>query len=85
MISLLARLSWIALDRVDYAVVRARCWAVDLIYGPEPPALANRQREAEHERLRTAFLFIDLDGSIAVGGEGGAADGRDVDYLPFRV
>jgi hypothetical protein len=27
----------------------------DRIYGPEPPTLANLQREADHERLVSAF------------------------------
>jgi hypothetical protein len=45
------------------------CWAVDLIYGPEPPTAADKQPEAEHRRLRTAFPFIDLDGTIAVDEE----------------
>jgi hypothetical protein len=65
----LARLFWEALDRVDYAVTLARCWAVDLIYGPEPPTLADKQREADYERLRKAFPFINLDGTIAVDEE----------------
>jgi hypothetical protein len=69
LINALARLFWKALDRVDYAVMLARCWAVDVIYGPEPPTLADTQREAEHERLRTAFPFIDVDGKIAVDGK----------------
>jgi hypothetical protein len=58
-----------ALDRVDYAVTLSRCWAVDLIYGPEPPTPADRERDAEHERLRKAFPVIDLDGRIAVDEE----------------
>jgi hypothetical protein len=64
--SRLVRLFWEALD---HAVTLARCWAVDLIYGPEPPTLADRQREADYERLRTAFPFIDLDGTMAVDKE----------------
>jgi hypothetical protein len=67
--SRLARLFWEALDRVDYAVTLARCWAVDLIYGPEPPTLADRQREADYERLQKAFPVIDLDGRITVDEE----------------
>jgi hypothetical protein len=57
----LARLFWEELDRVDYAVTLARCWAVDLIYGPEPPTLADKQREDEHERLQKAFPVVDFD------------------------
>jgi hypothetical protein len=69
LISRLALLFWEALDRVDYAVTLARCWAVDLIYGPEPPTLADRQREADYERLRTAFPEINFDRTITVDGE----------------
>jgi hypothetical protein len=47
-----ARLFWEALDRVDYAVTLARCWVVDLIYGPEPPTLADKQREADYEQRK---------------------------------
>jgi hypothetical protein len=45
----LARLFWEALDRVDYAVTDVKCWAVDRIYGPEPPTPADKQREAEQK------------------------------------
>jgi hypothetical protein len=44
--SRLARLFWEALDRADYAVALARCWAVDRIYGPEPLIPADLKREA---------------------------------------
>jgi hypothetical protein len=67
--SRLARLFWKALDRVDYAVTYVKCWAVDLIYGPEPPTLDDKQREADHERLRKAFPIIDPDRAIAVDGK----------------
>jgi hypothetical protein len=49
MCSRLARLFWNALDRVDYVVTFARCWAAELIYGPEPPTPADEKREADHE------------------------------------
>jgi hypothetical protein len=61
---------WVALDLVDYAVGVARCWVVELIYGPEPPTLADEKREVNHERLRRAFPNIDIDGSIAIADEG---------------
>ena len=64
----LARLFWEALDGIDYAVTLARCWVVDLLYGPEPPTIADKQREAEHERLREASPVIDLEGTIPVDG-----------------
>ena len=69
LISRLARLFWEALDRVDYAITLARCWAVDRICGPEPPTSADRQREADHERLRKAFPVADVDGTTAAGKE----------------
>jgi hypothetical protein len=67
--SRLARLFWEALDRVDYAVTYVKCWAVDLIYGPEPPTSADKQREAEHARLKEAFPAIGLNGTVTADGE----------------
>jgi hypothetical protein len=67
-LELTRRFAWLfreALDRVDYAVTLARCWVVDLIHGPEPPTLADMQREAEHEKLKRAFPMIGLDGTVA--------------------
>jgi hypothetical protein len=69
MINRVTRLLWTALDRIDYAAGVARCWVVDLIYGPEPPTLADEKRDADRERLRRAFPNIDIDGSIAVADE----------------
>jgi len=62
--SRLARLFREALDRVDYVVTVARLWLVDLIFGPEPPTPADKQRELDHDALRKAFPVIDLDGRI---------------------
>ena len=70
MCSRLTRLFWVALDRLDYAVIVAKCWLVDLIYGPEPPTHADEKREANHERLRDAFPGIDLDGTTVIAHEG---------------
>jgi hypothetical protein len=67
--SRLARLFWEALDRADYAVTLVRCWAVDHVYGPEPLTAADKQREAEHERLREAFPAIGRNGTVAADGE----------------
>jgi hypothetical protein len=64
--SSLAGLFWEALDRVDYSITLVRCWAVGRIYGPEPPTPADKQREAEHERVRGALPMIGLDGTITV-------------------
>jgi hypothetical protein len=69
LISCVTRLFWEAVDRVDYAVTLARCWAVDQIYGPEPPTPADLKREAEHEELREAFPMIDLAETIEVDGK----------------
>ena len=44
----------------------ATCWAVDHIYGPEPPTPADLKREAEHDELRLAFPLIDREGTIAL-------------------
>jgi hypothetical protein len=66
LITRLARVFWEALDRVDYAAALVRCWAVDVIYGPEPPTPADLKREAEHKKLGQAFPTIALDGTIAV-------------------
>jgi hypothetical protein len=66
LISRLARLFREALDCVYYAVMLARCWAVDLVYGPEPPTPAVKKREADHERLQKAFPVVDLDRAMDV-------------------
>jgi hypothetical protein len=66
LMSRLARLFWKAADRIDYAVMLARCWVVDLVLGPEPPTPVDERREADHERLRKAFPIIDRDRTMAV-------------------
>jgi hypothetical protein len=80
LISRLAGLFWEALDRVEYAVALARCWAVDRNHGREPQTPAHKLREAEHEKLRELFSMISLDGTIADGGaadaDGDQRDGR---------
>lgn len=40
-----------ALDRADQAVMLARCWFVDLIYGPEPLTPADEKRDADRKEL----------------------------------
>jgi hypothetical protein len=37
--------------------------------GPEPATAADKQREAEYEKLRVTFPMIGLDGTISVDGE----------------
>jgi hypothetical protein len=70
MINHVTRLFWKALDRIDYALMYARLWLFDLIHGSEPPTLADEKRGADHERLRSAFPNIDIDGSIAIADAG---------------
>jgi hypothetical protein len=55
------RLFWRLFDAVDYAIMSARLRLVDIIYGPEPPTPADRQREIKKERLQRAFALIDID------------------------
>ena len=52
--------SW-AVDRIEYAVMSVRLAILDWICGPEPPTSADRQREADKDRLQDAFPAIDLD------------------------
>ena len=40
-----------------------------MIYGPEPPTLADKKRVADHERLRKAFPGIDFDETTAIAHE----------------
>jgi len=51
----LRRLWWRAFDRVCYWAVLTRLLIHDRILGPEPPTLADIQREADHEHLVRAF------------------------------
>jgi hypothetical protein len=41
----LARLVWVALDRIDYAIMDTRLRLFDLIHGPERPRSADEDRE----------------------------------------
>jgi hypothetical protein len=52
--------SW-AVDRIEYAVMSVRLAILDWICGPEPTTSADRQREADKDRLQRAFPAIDLD------------------------
>jgi hypothetical protein len=49
------------IDRIEYAVTSVRLAIRDRIWGPEPATLADRQREAQKEKLQRAFPAIDLD------------------------
>jgi hypothetical protein len=51
----LRRFWWRAFDRVCYWAVLTRLSIHDRIFGPEPPTLADVQREADHEHLVRAF------------------------------
>jgi hypothetical protein len=72
MCSLFTRLFWVAVDRLDYAVTLARCWLVDLNYGPEPPTPADEKRGADREQLQKAFPGVDFDGAVIAEEEQGA-------------
>ena len=48
-------------DAAANAIMSARLRIVDLVYGPEPPTPADRQRETEKGRLQRAFAEIDID------------------------
>ena len=85
MASRLARLSWEALDRAAYASTYARLWLFDLIHGPEPLALADEKREADHERLRRAFPGIDFDKMIAIAEEGPHAQTQATATIPLAA
>jgi hypothetical protein len=52
--------SW-AVDRIEYAVMSVRLAILDWICGPEPTTPADRQREADKDRLQRAFPTMDLD------------------------
>jgi hypothetical protein len=64
--SRLARLFWGVLDRIDCAVMRAKCCVVDHIYGSESPIPADLECEAEYDELKETFPMIRLNGTIAV-------------------
>jgi hypothetical protein len=49
------RFWWRAVDCVSGFFVLLRLSIFDRIYGPEPPTPADLQREADHERLVSAF------------------------------
>jgi hypothetical protein len=48
--------SWVA-DRIEYAAMSVRLAILDKVCGPEPSTHADRQRDAEHERLQRAFPY----------------------------
>jgi hypothetical protein len=52
--------SWVV-DRIEYAVMSVRLAILDWICGPEPTTSADRQREADKDRLQRAFPTVDLD------------------------
>jgi hypothetical protein len=49
------RLWWRAFDRVCDLIVLIRLSIYDRIFGPEPPILADIERESDHERLVSDF------------------------------
>lgn len=52
--------SWL-IDRIEYAATSVRLAILDWICGPEPTTAADRQREAEKDRLQRAFPAINID------------------------
>jgi len=46
------------IDRIEYAVTSVRLAILDRIWGPELATLADRQREAQKEKLKRAFPAI---------------------------
>jgi hypothetical protein len=53
------------LDRVQDARILVALWVTDRLFGPEPVTLADRIREARHERLRRLLPGVDVDGTGA--------------------
>jgi hypothetical protein len=49
------RFWWRAFDRVCNCITLIRLSILDRLFGPEPPILADLEREADHERLVRAF------------------------------
>ena len=47
--------SW-AFERIEYAVMSVRLAILDWICGPEPTTSADRQREADKDRLQCALF-----------------------------
>jgi hypothetical protein len=59
--SVLSEFGSSAIERTEYVITSVRMAIVDKLYGPEPPTLADRQRDAEHERLQRAFPSFEID------------------------
>jgi hypothetical protein len=78
MIGCLDRVYWKVVDRLASAVTLTQLRFFDLILGPESPTLADKKREAEHERLQEAFPGVDFEGTTIVTGSranvGGSRD-----------
>jgi hypothetical protein len=57
----LIRLFRCIIDGADYSITFLRLRILDWIAGPEPPTLADQERETDYERLQRAFPKIDID------------------------
>jgi hypothetical protein len=58
MLEAIRRQWWRALDHLCYWFVLIRLSTHDRIFGPEPPAPADKKREADHERLVSAVPAV---------------------------
>jgi hypothetical protein len=58
---MISRFWWWIVDRIEYAATSVRLAILDWICGPEPTTAADRQREAEKDRLQRAFPAINID------------------------
>jgi hypothetical protein len=55
-----ARLFWRVFDALDYWLMQARSSLVDMVFGSEPPTVADEMIENNRKRLREAFQEIGI-------------------------
>jgi hypothetical protein len=55
-----ARLFWRVFDPLDYWLMQARSSLVDMVFGLEPPTVADEMRETNRKRLREALQEIGI-------------------------
>jgi hypothetical protein len=66
----LAPIFWHSLDRANYWRTLARLRILNAVCGPEPETPADRHRQRERDRLRTALPKINEDlGGIVEGSD----------------
>ena len=71
----LSRLFWPVADGLDYPLTLAWLRILDALAGPEPETPADQKREADQERLASAFPKL-------AGGEPGAPVSHRADRVP---